>query len=142
MHDPTGRAAPENPSSPDAALNVLYVDDDDDIRAVVEIALGIDSNMTTACVSSGQAALDAVAEFRPDIILLDVMMPVMDGPTTLALLRTREPADATPVVFVTARTQEREVERFLALGAAGVIAKPFDPMTLAAQVRAFLTPAG
>lgn len=124
----------------DDVLRVLYVDDDDDIRDVVKIALSLDPDISALFLPSGRAALDAVESFRPHIILLDVMMPVMDGPTTLAHLRQHQSGAPTPVVFVTARTQEREVERFLALGAAGVIAKPFDPMTLAAQVRAFVPP--
>lgn len=122
----------------DTALRVLYVDDDDDIRDVVKIALSLDPDISALFLPSGRSALEAAVDFRPHIILLDVMMPAMDGPTTFAHLRQREDGASTPVVFVTARTQEREVERLLALGAVGVIAKPFDPMTLAAQVRAFM----
>jgi chemotaxis response regulator CheB len=80
------------------------------------------------------------AKHRPDLILLDVMMPVMDGPTTLAHLRDEPETADIPVVFMTARAQARELEHFKSLGAAGVIPKPFDPMTLAAAVRRHLRP--
>ncbi len=80
----------------------------------------------------------AAAAWEPDVILMDVMMPVMDGPQTLTHLRADARTAKIPVVFMTARAQTREVEHFLSLGAAGVIAKPFDPMTLADAVRAFL----
>jgi CheY-like chemotaxis protein len=75
------------------------------------------------------------AEWSPDLILLDVMMPVMDGPTTLARLRDNPRTADIPVVFMTARAQSSEIEKFIALGAQGVLSKPFDPMKLAASVR-------
>ncbi|MGJ5180131.1 response regulator [Bradyrhizobium oligotrophicum] len=80
------------------------------------------------------------AEWAPDVILLDVMMPVMDGPATLAQLRQNAATADFPVVFMTARTQARETDRFRSLGAVGVIAKPFDPMTLAALLRTYARP--
>jgi CheY-like chemotaxis protein len=83
----------------------------------------------------GSDALAAVAEWLPDVILMDVMMPVMDGPRTLGHLRERDTTAEIPVVFMTARAQTREVMQFLSLGAAGVIPKPFDPMTLAGVLR-------
>src|SRR6202011_1036303 len=89
-----------------------------------------------SCASGGDA-LPATADWAPDLILLDVMMPDMDGPMTLARLQERPQTAAVPVVFMTARAQASELERFLSLGAAGVIAKPFDPMTLAALVRRY-----
>jgi CheY-like chemotaxis protein len=82
--------------------------------------------------------LVAAAAWQPDVILMDVMMPVMDGAETLTHLRNDARTAKIPIVFMTARAQAREVEHFLSLGAAGVIPKPFDPMTLAAAVRAFL----
>jgi CheY-like chemotaxis protein len=88
--------------------------------------------------ASGTDALSAVAHWVPDLILLDVMMPIMDGPATLARLRETPAAAHIPVVFMTARAQTRELEHFRSLGAAGVIAKPFDPMTLAVSVRSYL----
>jgi two-component system OmpR family response regulator len=122
-------------------LQVLHVDDESDIREVVELALGFEPDFTTRSCSSGKEALHAVADFPPDIILLDVMMPVMDGPTTLACLRDNPGTANIPVLFMTARVQARELDAFYSLGAVGVIAKPFDPMTLAASVRAHVPPA-
>ncbi|MFC3693490.1 response regulator [Chenggangzhangella methanolivorans] len=117
-------------------MRVLYVDDEPDIREIARIALDLDDGMVIETAASGLEAIDKAAAWRPDVILLDVMMPEMDGPTTLAELRARDDTRAIPVVFITARTQTHEVERFRSLGACAVIAKPFDPMLLAAQVRA------
>ena len=78
------------------------------------------------------------AEWSPSIILLDVMMPVMDGPATLANLRKNPRTAHIPVLFLTARTQTAEIEHFISLGAQGVLSKPFNPMTLAASVRSYL----
>jgi CheY-like chemotaxis protein len=119
-------------------LRVLHVDDEPDIREVVEMSLGLDPGLALRSVSSGNAALTEVGPWAPDLILLDVMMPVMDGPATLARLRETPEAAGIPVVFMTARAQTRELEHFRSLGAAGVIAKPFDPMTLAVSVRSYL----
>jgi two-component system OmpR family response regulator len=116
-------------------LRVLHVDDDSDIREVVDIALGLDPTLSLQGCSSGGEALTTAADWHPDVILLDVMMPGMDGPTTLGHLREIPETADIPVVFMTARAQSRELDHFLSLGAAGVITKPFDPMTLAAAVR-------
>jgi CheY-like chemotaxis protein len=122
------------------ALRVLHVDDEPDIREVVEISLGLDPLFSTRNCASGQEALGVAADWMPDIILLDVMMPVMDGATTFAHLRENPLTAGIPVVFMTARAQSRELDLFRSLGAAGVIPKPFDPMTLAASVRAHIEP--
>jgi len=119
-------------------LRVMHVDDEPDIREVVEMSLSLDPNLTVRSCASGTDALSAVGEWAPDLILLDVMMPVMDGPATLARLREIPASADIPVVFMTARAQTRELEHFRSLGAAGVIAKPFDPMTLAVSVRSYL----
>jgi two-component system OmpR family response regulator len=121
-------------------LRVLHVDDEPDIREVVEISLGLDPELSTRNCASGQEALGVAAEWAPHIILLDVMMPVMDGATTLARLRENPLTAGIPVVFMTARAQSRELDLFRSLGAIGVIPKPFDPMTLAASVRAHVQP--
>ena len=118
-----------------SALRVLHVDDEPDIREVVELALGLDPEFSVLSCGSGHEGLEGAASWSPDLILLDVMMPGMDGPTTLAHLRQEPKTAAIPVVFMTARAQARELEHFVSLGAEGVIAKPFDPMTLAASVR-------
>jgi CheY-like chemotaxis protein len=120
------------------AIRVLHVDDEPDIREVIEISLGLDAEIELRSFESGEQALAAAEAWRPDIILLDVMMPVMDGPATLARLRANPATAAIPVIFMTARAQSREVDQLRALGALGVIAKPFDPMTLARSVREFL----
>jgi CheY-like chemotaxis protein len=122
------------------AIRILHVDDEPDIREVVELSLGLDPDFTVQGCCSGREALAIAAEWEPDIILLDVMMPGLDGPATLAQLRQNAETAQFPVVFMTARTQAREVARFWALGAAGVIAKPFDPMTLAASLRGYVQP--
>jgi two-component system OmpR family response regulator len=120
------------------ALRVLHVEDEPDIRAVVAISLGLDPDFVTRSCSSGQEALEISTDWPPDIILLDVMMPVMDGPATFSHLRNNAQTTRIPVVFMTACVQAGELDRFRSLGAAGVIAKPFDPMTLAASVRAYI----
>ncbi len=116
-------------------MKILYVDDEDDIREIAGMALELDPGIELRIAASGSAALAVVEEWLPDLILLDVMMPGMDGPETLAHLRQHEVHGSIPVVFITARTQPEDVETFMALGAAGVISKPFDPMTLATQAR-------
>jgi CheY-like chemotaxis protein len=121
------------------SLRVLHVDDEPDIREVVELALGLDPSLAVQSCGSGPAALIAAATWSPDLILLDVMMPGMDGPTTLAHLRKSPKTAGIPVVFMTARVQQRELDRFVSLGAEGVIAKPFDPMTLAASVHSHVS---
>jgi CheY-like chemotaxis protein len=121
-------------------IRVLHVDDDADIRAVVEIALGLDSGIVTKSCGSGREALTAAVEWLPDIIVLDVMMPEMDGPATLVQLRDNPVTSQIPVAFMTARAQSHELERFGALGAAGIISKPFDPITLGASVRSYVCP--
>jgi len=116
-------------------LRILYVDDEADIRTIVEFALEDEEDFQLELCESGQEALSKVGDFSPDLILLDVMMPAMDGPTTLQHLREIPELAETPVVFVTAKVQPHEVEQFKALGAADVIGKPFDPMSLATQIR-------
>ncbi len=117
---------------------VLYVDDDPDIRAVAQMALEMDGELNVRACASGAEALAEAPGFQPDLILLDVMMPQMDGPTTLAALRADPRTADIVVVFITARTQAADVAQLKTLGAVGVIPKPFDPMTLADQARAFL----
>jgi len=119
-------------------IRVLHIDDEPDIREIIEISLGLDRAFTIRSCESGAEGLVAAAEWNPDVIILDVMMPVMDGPATLAKLRENPKTAGIPVIIMTARAQVRELDRFRALGAVGVIAKPFDPMTLAASVRSYL----
>jgi signal transduction histidine kinase len=125
-----------------AAVRILHVDDEPDIREVVEMSLGLDTDFVTRNVGSGKEALVIAVEWMPDLILLDVMMPAMDGPATLARLRADKRTADIPVVFMTARAQAREIELLNSLGAMGVIDKPFDPMNLAAVVRTYLPKPG
>jgi CheY-like chemotaxis protein len=119
-------------------VRILLVDDEPDIREVVDVSLGLDPEFKVRACASGADALAVAAQWSPSIILLDVMMPLMDGPTTLAKLR-KDPLTADiPVVFLTARTQAEEIRQYISLGAKGVLSKPFDPMTLAASVRSYL----
>lgn len=114
---------------------VLYVEDDQDIQAVALIALETIGGFSVKICSSGEEALRETEPFAPDIILLDVMMPGMDGPATLRALRAVPALSLVPVAFMTAKVQSTEIAFFTSLGACGVIAKPFDPMTLAEQVQ-------
>ena len=114
---------------------VLYVEDDPDIRTVAQMALELVGGLRLRMCASGQEALAAAADCTPDLLLLDVMMPGMDGPSTLAELRKLPNTAATPAIFMTAKVQSAEVAYYKSLGALGVIAKPFDPMALAQQVR-------
>ncbi len=120
---------------------VLLVDDEDDIRTVGNLSLSRVGGWQTVLASSGAEAVKKAAAERPDLILLDVMMPGMDGPTTLGQLRAQEATAKTPVIFMTAKIQKQEVARYLELGAVGVIGKPFDPMTLPAEIKKLLPPA-
>jgi DNA-binding response OmpR family regulator len=119
-------------------VRILYVDDDDDLREVATISLGLDPEFEVRDCPSGLEAVVTFRSFRPDIVLLDVMMPGMDGPATLQALRANGLSEEAIVLFITARARDAEIGRLLALGASGVIAKPFDPMTLASSLRAFL----
>jgi two-component system OmpR family response regulator len=122
--------------SPDPLSRILYVDDDDDIRTVAVFAMEAIGGFEVASCPSGKDALGRAREFAPQLLLLDVMMPEMDGPTVLAEFRKRPETATTPAVFMTAKVQQNEIERFLALGAVDVIAKPFDPMALPDAIRA------
>lgn len=121
------------------ALLVLHVDDEADIREVTALSLSLDPDIEVQSAASGQEALEVLqAGLRPDVVLLDVMMPVMDGPGTLERLRAVPGCETVPVVFMTARTRSEERDAYLALGAVAVVVKPFDPMSLAQQVRAIM----
>lgn len=118
---------------------ILLVEDDPDIQEVAVMALREFGEFTVEVCSSGVQALEAAPGFGPDIILLDVMMPGMDGPTTLRQLRGQPGMAHVPVIFLTARSQPREVAEYKELGAIEVITKPFDPIELPAQVTAAWT---
>lgn len=109
---------------------VLHVDDDKTIGRIVELILTRQAGWEVSFVTSGEAALSSLSAKIPDVILLDVMMPLMDGPTTLEEMRTRGLPDSVPVIFVTAKVLQHQIDEYRAMGVAGVIKKPFDPRTL------------
>ena len=115
---------------------ILHVEDDRSIQAVAKVALEAVGGFQVLSCSGGQEALDKVLDFAPHFILLDVMMPDMDGPQTLERLRNLSDLQQIPVAFMTAKVQPQEVEHYRQLGALDVIVKPFDAMKLAGQVRA------
>jgi two-component system, OmpR family, response regulator len=117
---------------------VLLVDDEADIRRIGQFSLTAVGKLQVFMASNGADALEVAAREIPDAILLDVMMPGMDGPTALLRLRDSEVTRHIPVIFMTAKVQRAEVERYLQLGALGVINKPFDPMALAQTLRDIL----
>jgi two-component system OmpR family response regulator len=116
------------------AQHVLCIDDDEDILDIARMCLETVGGLQVSCCNSGAKAMQLIREISPDLILLDVMMPDMDGPTTLKELRKQPALDHTPIVFMTARVQPTEVQAYQALGASAVVPKPFDPMLLANQV--------
>lgn len=120
--------------SDDQLHRILYVEDEDDIRAVAELALVNVAGFELCTCASGEEALAVAETFAPDLLLLDVMMPDMDGPATLRALREIPALADTPAIFMTAKVQPDEVNRYLELGAVDVIAKPFDPMSLGDQL--------
>lgn len=116
--------------------HILCVDDEPDVLRLITMCLETVGQFRVSTATHGQQALTRAAELAPDIILLDVMMPGMDGPATLAQLRANPHTSAIPVIFMTARIRGSEVDEYVALGANGVIAKPFDPMQISAEVQA------
>jgi CheY-like chemotaxis protein len=111
----------------------LIIDDDPSIRRISQISLTRVAKWEVIVAASGPEGISEMLKNKPDVVLLDVMMPGMDGPTTLAQIKKSE-FNQVPVIFITAKVMQHEVEQYLALGAAGVICKPFDPVTLAGQV--------
>jgi two-component system OmpR family response regulator len=122
---------------PNRPLNrVCYVEDDEDIQRIVRMSLERVGKMTVAVVTDPTQALAAIAEFRPDLVMLDWMMPVIDGPTLFKQMKQRPETSALPVVFITARASPLDLEELKGLGAAGTISKPFSPKDLPEQLRA------
>ena len=115
--------------------SLLLIDDDDDIREVAQLSLEVGTDWTILCAASGSEGIELARTARPDAILLDVMMPVLDGPATLARLREDARTRDIPVVFLTAKARATERDRLADLNVAGVLAKPFDPLGLPDQLR-------
>lgn len=114
---------------------VLLVDDDQHVRLVARIGLEDVGGWQVLQATNGKEAVEMAEEHQPDVILCDVMMPIMDGPATLAKMRESSKVQNIPIIFLTAKVQTDERAHYLSLGAKGVIMKPFDPLTLADQVR-------
>lgn len=121
--------------NPRPLQHILCTDDDADMRMILEVALGTMGGWRVTLAADGEEALAAAQGDRPDLILLDASMAGVDGPGTMALLRAHPDLAHVPVVFVTGHASPADRDRFTALGAVDVIAKPFDPIGLAARIR-------
>jgi CheY-like chemotaxis protein len=119
-------------------MKVLIIDDDADIRLIASLTLTRVGGMTVVEADGGLEGLRKAREERPDVVLLDMMMPMMDGCATLAALRADPVTASVPVIFLSCKVVGAEIERLRGLGAAGVLTKPFDPRTLANDVRALV----
>lgn len=117
---------------------ILIIDDEDDIREVAALSLETVAGWDVAVASSGAQGLARAAEYIPDAILLDVMMPGMDGPTTFRALRANPTTARIPVLLLTAKVQTNDQKRFADLGVEAILLKPFDPMTLSSQIAGVL----
>ena len=113
---------------------VLIIDDEDDIREVASLTLETTAGWDVTTAASGAEGMQMAADQQPDLILLDVMMPEMDGPTTFREMRKSAATADIPVILLTAKVQGVDQRRFADLGVAAVLFKPFDPMTLAQQI--------
>ena len=117
---------------------ILLIDDDDDIREIAQLSLELGAGWNVLAAPSGAEGVSMAREQSPEAILLDVMMPGMDGPATLAALRADAATQTIPVVFLTAKARPAERDRLADLDVAGVLSKPFDPLTLPDQIRRVL----
>lgn len=120
---------------PQTCHRILYVEDEEDIRCITKIALEEIGGFILTLCKNGREAIDAAKEFTPDLLLLDVMMPDMDGIMTLAELRKLPHLQTVPVIFMTAKVQLDEVMEYKKLGVIDVIMKPFDPITIADHIK-------
>jgi len=114
---------------------ILYAEDESDIQQVASLALETVGGFALKICGSGLEAVAEIETFEPQLLLFDVMMPDMDGPTALAKIRELDDYESIPAVFMTAKVQPNEVQEYLDMGAVDVIPKPFDPMALATQVQ-------
>jgi CheY-like chemotaxis protein len=117
---------------------VLLVDDDPNIRKLAKMSLERVGRWAVEVASSGREALEVISIVQPDVVLLDVMMPGLDGRTTLSQLKNTPHTAHVPVILMTAKVQSDELEQYLRIGAVGVIIKPFDPMSLPGEISALL----
>ena len=115
---------------------ICYVEDDEDIQRIVRLSLERIGKMTVEVVSDPMVAIERITAFKPELVMLDWMMPGMDGPTLFRKMRATPETKELPVVFITAKASQRELDELRTLGAAGMISKPFSPKDLPAQLRA------
>jgi two-component system OmpR family response regulator len=115
---------------------ICYVEDDEDIRKIVRLTLERVGKMTVEVVGDPLKAIEAIKAFKPELVMLDWMMPGMDGPTLFRKMKEVPEVSGLPVVFITAKASQRELDELRALGAAGTISKPFSPRDLPDQLRA------
>jgi CheY-like chemotaxis protein len=113
---------------------ILIIDDEDDIREVAALSLEATAGWNIFTASSGAAGIEIAAAEQPDAILMDVMMPGVDGPTTFGHMQKNSAISHIPVLLLTAKVQGVDQRRFAGLGLAGILFKPFDPLTLAQQI--------
>jgi CheY-like chemotaxis protein len=122
---------------PTRPLNkICYVEDDEDIQRIVRLSLERVGKMTVEVVGDPMVAIETMKAFGPDLVLLDWMMPGMDGPTLFRAMKERPETQSLPVVFITAKANQVELDELTAMGAAGAISKPFSPKDLPEQLRA------
>ena len=122
---------------PDRPLErICYVEDDEDIQRIVRMSLERVGKMKVEIVTDPTAAIAAMSSFKPDLVMLDWMMPGMDGPTLFREMKKRPEVASLPVVFITAKAAQRDLDELKTLGAAGTISKPFSPKDLPDQLRA------
>lgn len=114
---------------------ILYAEDEDDIRQLVEMALVKLAGLTVKSCSNGREVLDCLQDFKPQLVLLDAIMPTLDGPDTLRALRDNPECATLPVVFMTAKARQEDLQYFIDLGASAVITKPFDPLSLSDRLQ-------
>jgi two-component system, OmpR family, response regulator len=121
---------------PERPLNrICYVEDDEDIQRIVRMSLERVGKMTVEVVGDPTMAIDAMTAFKPDMVMLDWMMPRMDGPAVFREMKLHAETRALPVVFITAKAAQRDLDELIAMGAAGTISKPFSPKDLPDQLR-------
>lgn len=119
-------------------MRVLIIDDEEDTREIAKMSLSLLGGYDVIEAENGQHGIEVASKEKPDVILLDMMMPIMDGPATLEALRTNDVTRDIPVIFLTAKAMTTEIEKLKRMGAVDVITKPYDPTTLASQVQAIL----
>lgn len=114
--------------------HIFCIDDEEDILEIAKLCLEMVAGFQVTCCNNAAHAIEKIRQAKPDLILLDMMMPGMDGATALGVLRNDPELSHIPVIFMTARVQQSEISEYIDKGAAGVLPKPFDPMKLSEQI--------